>query len=85
MIRVRLAAALIRSTGGVCEYRVRRIYNNTKGQGTTVLRTQKFGEAKRKYNAMRIADTDVITITVEAVVAQRHGTVEANKEVSNGS
>lgn len=77
MIRVILAAALLRSTGAQVEYGVRRVYRGTKGKGTTVLATPKLREARRKYNAMRIANTDTITITVAAVVAQRHGTVEA--------
>lgn len=78
MIRVIIAAAILRSTGALVEYGVRRIKSKTTGKGTTVLTTPKLREARRKYNAMRIADTDDITITVAAVIAQRHGTVEAS-------
>lgn len=77
MIRVIIAAALLRSTGAIVEYGVRRVYAGTTGKGTTVLATTRLKEARAKYKAMRVADTDTITITVAAVIAQRHGTVEA--------
>lgn len=80
MIRVLLAAWILRSAGSVVEYSVRRIYGGVKGKGTTVLSTSKLREARRKYNAMRIADTDIITITVTGVVAQRIGTVAPKGE-----
>ena len=80
MIRVIIAAMLLRSTGAIVEYTVRRVYGGIKGKGTTFLATQKFSEARRKYEAMRIADTDTLTITVAAVVAQRHGEVKSKGE-----
>ena len=80
MIRVLLAAMILRSTGAVVEYSVRRVYSGGKGKGTTVISTSRLREARQKFKAMRIADTDTITITVTAVVAQRHGTVASKGE-----
>jgi hypothetical protein len=77
MFRTIIAAMLLRTTGAQVQYNVRRLHGGKSGKGTTVLRTKKYRDAKRKYKAMRVAITDTITITVEAVVAQRHGTVEA--------
>jgi hypothetical protein len=77
MIRVLTAAILLRTTGAAVQFVVRRKYNKVGGQGTSVLKTARFKEARAKYHAMRIADVDTITITLEAIVEQRHGTVEA--------
>jgi len=82
MIRVLLAAWLLRNTGADVQYIVRRRYSGTKGRGTSVLRASNFKQARAKYRAMRIADADTITITLAAVVAQRHGTVAASGAVS---
>jgi len=82
MIRVIIAAWLLRNMNAGVRYVVRRQYKNTTGKGTATLTTAKLKEARAKYRAMRIADTDTITITVEAVVAQRHGTVSAAGPIS---
>jgi len=82
MFRVLIAAILLRNLGADVKYIVRRIYNGVKGKGTTILTAHKFTDARAKFKAMRGADTDTITITVEAVVAQRHGTVPAKGPIS---
>lgn len=75
---VKLATWLLRTTGATVEYGVRRVKSKQiRGQGTTLLATPKLKEARSKYATVRVADTDTITITVAAVIAQRHGTVEA--------
>jgi hypothetical protein len=81
MIRLYVAAWLLRTAGFDPSYVVRRIYAGTTGRGTTVMNNRKFKNAKERYNAMRIADTDTITICIEADVAQRHGTVAAVNSV----
>lgn len=85
MIRVIIAGIILRSTGAVCRYEVRRVYSGVKGKGTTVLSTRRLSEARAKYNAMRISETDTITITVVAVIAQRHGTVTSKGESKNAN
>ena len=77
MIRVLLAAMLLRSKGITVQYVVRRKYNGIGKQGTTILKADRFKDARNKYQSMRIADTDTITITIESAIAQRHGTVSA--------
>jgi len=83
MLRIKLAAMLLRSTGASVKYIVRRRNNNTNGNGTAILAASTFKEARAKYLKVRVADTDTITITVEAVVAQRHETVFSTKENDN--
>lgn len=83
MIRVRIAAALLRTTGATVEYAVRRVNSKLqRGKGRVVLLTPKLKEAVKKYQDMRVADTDTITITVQTVVAKRHGTVEGGSNVT---
>ena len=77
MFRLYIAAWLLRTTGASVRYLVRRVYAGTTGRGTTVLNVSDMKHAKAKYNTMRVSDKDTVTITVEAVVAQRHGTIEA--------
>lgn len=81
MIRIAIAAALLRTTGATVEYRVQRQKKQTNRDGTTVMAVKSLRSARRKYKAMRIADTDTITIRVVATVAQRHGTVEGETNV----
>ena len=83
MIRVLLAAMLLRSTGAAVQYIVRRQYNGVTGQGTTILKAARLKDARKKYQAMRVADTDTITITINVIVAQRHGSVAASGAVSS--
>lgn len=81
MIRELTAALLLRTTGASVQFTVRRILDgNVRGKGSTVLTTPKYREAIAKYKAMRIADTDTITVTVEAIIKQRHGTIESKGE-----
>ena len=82
MLRILLAAMLLRMTGAKVSYVVRRLYSGVKGKGTTVLATPKLSEARKKYRKMMVSDTDTITITTEAIVAQRHGTVSATSSLS---
>ena len=82
MIRAIIAAWLLRNMGAKVRYVVRRQYANVKGRGTSTLTTSKLSEARDKYRSMRVADTDTITITAEAIMAQRHGTVAAKGSLS---
>lgn len=75
MIRILIAALLLRTTGAKVRYQVRRVYGTTRGSGTAVLKTPSYLAAKTKFKAMRIAKTDTITVSVVAVVRQRRGTV----------
>ena len=77
MIRVWIAAMLLRSAGGAVNFVVRRRSGAAKkhGLGTTLGTFRKLRDARKKFNAARVADTDTITINVEAIVAQRHGDV----------
>jgi len=80
MIRTLIAAVLLRTIGPV-EFRVQRQRKQTGKDGTTVLRSPSYFKARKKYRAMRLADTDCITIRVVGTVKQRHGNVEANQLV----
>lgn len=72
MIRVRLAAWLLRTTGANVEYGVRRVKAKlVRGKGSTVLATAKLGEAIAKCEAMRIADADAATITLTTIIKER--------------
>jgi hypothetical protein len=77
-----LAASLLRLSGASIEYRVQRLRPNTSDSvahihkdGSTVLRTKSFREAKRKWQSMRVPDTNTVIIRLVATVRQRHGTV----------
>lgn len=83
MIRVRLAAWLLRRAGTEVEYVVRRIDTTSKRRttGTALLFTSKLKEARAKYRKARAADTDRVVITVTAVVASRNGiTTQENND-----
>lgn len=71
MIRILIAAWLLKTTGAKVNFVVRRRNAKRAGKGTTWLTTDSLKTARTKYNSMRIADTDTITISVEAVIAQR--------------
>ena len=78
MIRTALVAMILRSTGYRVVYVLRRNPDGNSGSGRTVLKTNSLKAARKKFNAMRIADTDSLTITLTAVVGQRHGEVHAS-------
>lgn len=84
-MRIALAAFLLRTSGATVEYRVQRLrpdksdtITHIHKDGSTVLRTPNFREAKAKWKAMRVPDTDAVIIRVVATVRQRHGTVAAS-------
>jgi len=82
MFRVIIAAFLLRSIGANVEYVVRRKSAQREGKGTTLLTATKLSVARTKYRNVRVADTDTITISVEAIIAQRHGGVSASGSLS---
>ena len=72
MLRIKLAAMLLRSTGAKVEFGVRRVSDKlVRGKGRTYLATESLAEAQNKYASMRVAYTDTITLTVAAVIAER--------------
>lgn len=77
---VRFAAFLLRRIGGSVEYRVQRLRSN-KGRvvsskdGTTLLRTNSFKEAKAKLRKVRVGDDQTVCIRLVAKVAIRMGGV----------
>ena len=86
MIRVIIAAWLLRTTGAKVQYSVRRSFiidpTVTGRTGESKFRTlgtfDSLKDARAKYKNVRTASTDTITINAMATVAQRHGTVSAN-------
>ena len=79
MIRILLAAWLLRTTGARVEYRVQRTKNDktTAKDGTTILRTPSLREARTRYRNLRVAENDTVLIRVVGIVEQRHGKVVA--------
>jgi len=81
MIRILLAAALLRMTGSPVEYRVQRNRKDKSTKdGTTYLRTASYKAAKTKFQKMRTAYTDTVNIRLVAVVNTRDGITPAEKE-----
>ena len=84
-MRIILAAFLLRISGATVEYRVQRVrpekadtLTHIHKDGSTVLRTPKFREAKTKWKAIRVPDDNTVIIRLVATVRQRHGTVAAD-------
>ncbi len=84
-MRIFLAAFLLRLSGATIEYRVQRVrpdksdtQTHIHKDGSTVLRTKKYREAKAKWQSMRVPDTDTVIIRLVATIRQRHGTVAAS-------
>jgi hypothetical protein len=84
-MRIFLAAFLLRLSGATVEYRVQRVrpdksdtITHIHKDGSTVLRTPKFREAKAKWKTMRVPDTNTVIIRLVATIRQRHGTVAAS-------
>lgn len=71
MIRTFIAALLLKSLGHEFEYRVQRNKKNAGKDGTTYLRTRKLRDAKAKFDKMRAAYNDTVTIRLVATVASR--------------
>ena len=86
MLKVRIAAWLLKSASLDFEYRVKRqkIHvgpddDKPKPQhadGTTVQRGPKLRDALQKFRAMRVADNDVVSIQIVARIVERKADVQ---------
>ena len=77
---IRLAAFLLRTIAGTVEYRVQRLRAGKDGtfsnkDGTTLLRTESFSEAKAKLKKARVGDDQLLVIRLVAKVALRKANV----------
>lgn len=73
MLRIKLAAKLLKSAGASVEFRVKRagpVVNRTK-DGRTLLRTPNYKAAREKLEGLRVADTDTCTVQLVAITDER--------------
>lgn len=80
MIRVRIAAWLLRTAGASVEFRIKRLTAkggidkpNINKDGTTLKRCAKLKEARNKFDSTRVGDNQDVTIQLVANVATRSG------------
>lgn len=76
MLRVKLAAKLLKSAGAEVEFRVKRAgpVSGRAKDGRTLLRTPNYKRAVEKLNNLRVADTDTCTVQLVATTNTRHAT-----------
>lgn len=77
MIRVKIAAALLKWSGALVEYRVRRIKSrreNIRGNvdGTTLFRSKTLKPALAKYNRIAPGDGESVAIQMVARFVEKH-------------
>lgn len=82
MIRIRIAVALLKWSGALVEYRVRRIKakkpgSNVNVDGTTLYRTESLPLARDRFLKARIGHGEVAAVQLVARILERHHTVSA--------
>ncbi len=79
MIRIRIAVALLKWSGALVEYRVRRIKakkpgSNVNVDGTTLYRTKSLPLARDRFRKARIGHGEVAAVQIVARILERHTT-----------
>lgn len=77
MIRIRIAVALLKWSGALVEYRVRRIKakkpgSNVNVDGTTLYRTKSLRLAHDRFTKARIGHGEVAAVQIVARILERH-------------
>jgi hypothetical protein len=89
MIRTRIAVALLKWSGALVEFRVKRIKAKAPGKinvdGTTIFRTKKLKDALTRYAKAKTNFGQKVAVQVVARVAERHHTPNSIGAVSTES